>query len=228
MARIETPAASPSARELSQTARELFAEAPLVPRTLQTYRPYICPFDVLLEFVPASSTVLDIGCGAGLFLALLAKYKGVAAATGVDLNAQAISIANAMKERAHLGAQVEYMVGSASGELPGGEFDVVSMIDVLHHVPPEAQNDALRQAAAKVRPGGLFVFKDMGRRPHWRAAANRLHDLVVARQWINYCPIASVERWTIDRGFDLVTRDDRNMFWYRHELRVFRRRQLQG
>lgn len=225
MARLETPAISPSARELSRTSRELFAEAPFVPRTLQTYRPYICPFDVLLQAVPPSSTVLDIGCGAGLFLALLTKYKGVAGAIGVDLNSQAISIAQAMKDRAQLGAHVEYVVGSAAGELPGEEFDVVSMIDVLHHVPPKAQNDAVRLAAAKVRPGGLFIFKDMGRRPYWRAAANRLHDLVVARQWIHYCPIALVERWTVERGFDLVNRDDRNMFWYRHELRVFRRRQ---
>src|SRR6266576_3469231 len=71
----------------------------------------------------------------------------------------------------------------------------VSMIDVMHHVPPSFQKEFLLTACRHVRPSGLLIYKDMCRRPRWRAAANRLHDLVLARQWINYLPISQVELW---------------------------------
>ena len=125
---------------------------------------------------------------------------------------------------ARIDSRVRYLAIGAAEALPDGVFDVVAMIDVLHHIRPGGNASGLSAAAAKVRPGGLLVFKDMGRRPYWRALANRLHDLVVAREWIHYCPITSVEEWARDSGFDISLRDDRDMFWYRHELCVFRRR----
>ena len=63
MERTEQPQSPLTARELSRTGRELFADLPFITRTLQTYRPYICPFGALVELVPSSSRVLDIGCG---------------------------------------------------------------------------------------------------------------------------------------------------------------------
>ena len=48
-------------------------------------------------------------------------------------------------------------------------------------------------ACDRVRLGGLLIYKDTASAPAWAAWVNRLHDLVLARQWIHYAPIADVE-----------------------------------
>ncbi len=58
--------------EFSRIARELFCNAPLPMRLLQRYRPCICPFESLVPDIQEGSSVLDVGCGCGLFLGLLA------------------------------------------------------------------------------------------------------------------------------------------------------------
>ena len=50
---------------------------------------------------------------------------------------------------------------------------------------------------------------------------NRLHDLVMARQWIHYAPIADVESWSRQAGLTLVHAEDTSRCWYGHELRIF-------
>ena len=111
----------------------------------------------------------------------------------------------------------------AGAPWPEGDFDVVAMIDVIHHVSRPEQEAVIRRACRKVRRGGLFLYKDMVERPWWRAAANRLHDLVLARQWIHYVPVKEVERWAEDEGLVLDRSELINRWWYGHELRVFRK-----
>ena len=206
---------------VAPSARRLFDDSSLI-STVQRYRPYICPFAELIEQVPTGSEVLDIGCGAGLYLGLLAAQGRIRGGIGFDASLPAIAAAKTMSEKVapirldfrHLGVDQEW---------PGGTFDVVSLVDVMHHVPIPVRRDVTRLAAERVRPGGLFIYKDMVRRPLWRAVANRAHDLVVARQWISYEPVEAVEAQCRAIGLELVHPQDINMLWYGHELRVFRR-----
>ena len=109
---------------------------------------------------------------------------------------------------------------------PEGAFNVVSMIDVIHHVPPSHQREVVESATARVPPGGRFLDKDMVARPLWRGFANRLHDLILARQWIHYVPVDRVDRvieWADKSGLRLVDRRVVNTFWYVHEFAIFQR-----
>lgn len=58
------------------------------------------------------------------------------------------------------------------------------------------------------------------RRPWWKAQANRIHDLVIAHQWISYVPVETVERWAPFEGKGVIVREDLNRSWYGHELRI--------
>lgn len=208
-----------TARALSRMASELYPSGPPLFRALQVYRPFICPFEALIPEVPAGATVLDIGCGGGLFLGLLDAAGRRPNAIGFDVSESAIALAQAA-----MGAKpgLDFRRLDADAPWPEGQFDVVSMIDVIHHVPPGAQERVIRDACARVRPGGLFLYKDMARRPRWRATANQLHDLVLARQWIHHVPVGDVERWASDEGLRLERSEAFNRLWYGHELRVFR------
>jgi 2-polyprenyl-3-methyl-5-hydroxy-6-metoxy-1,4-benzoquinol methylase len=102
------------------------------------------------------------------------------------------------------------------------KFDVVALIDVMHHVPPASQRQLLQLTAEHMKPGGLLLYKDMVNRPFWRATSNRLHDLILARQLIHYAPITNIEAWAADFGLVLIEGKTINRLWYGHELRVFR------
>jgi 2-polyprenyl-3-methyl-5-hydroxy-6-metoxy-1,4-benzoquinol methylase len=143
---------------------------------------------------------------------------------GVDVSEGAVQMAKDMARKIAGPSgkpELDFQVLDAAGELPPGTYDVVILADVLHHIPVQSQRDAVLKAARLVRPGGIFLYKDMCRKPAWRALMNRLHDLVVAQQWIHYVAVQQVENWVRDAGLTLTTAQDLTRFWYGHELRVF-------
>lgn len=192
-------------------------------RKLQHWRPYICPFENLVTHVPEGARVLDVGCGSGLLLSLMAglgvKFEGV----GVDVSRDGIDLATRMTKRVSQiapHAKLRFHRLDSSDSWPAGTFDVVFLVDVLHHVVPKSQKAFFQRVLSKVGREGTLVYKDMCRRPRWRAEANRLQDLVIAREWITYVPVETVERWALDSGMQVVVREEMSRFWCGHQLRV--------
>jgi 2-polyprenyl-3-methyl-5-hydroxy-6-metoxy-1,4-benzoquinol methylase len=212
-----------TARDLSQISRAMYTTGPFLLRKLQHWRPYICPFEKLVGHVSDGSRVLDIGCGSGLLLSLAAgtgaKFEGI----GFDVSRQGIDLANRMTRKAAEiapGAKLSFQRLDVDAPWPAGEFDIVFVVDVLHHVPSQSQKPFLMNAVSKVKQGGTLVYKDMCLRPWWMAQANRLQDLVVAREWIHYAPVQAVENWAASEGMRVVLREDVSRLWCGHELRV--------
>lgn len=213
-------------RDILRDAKLLFSSGPLLSRMIQQLRPYICPFHELLAVVPKNSSVLDIGCGSGIFLGLLMKRVGLRSARGFDYSESAIESARLMLGNmpTELTKNIDFELRNANQSWPEGDFDVVSMIDVMHHVNPAAQRKVFLEAVDHVTPGGLLLYKDMADRPLVFALANMLHDLIMARQWINYVPISLIKKWAIEAGLDVVQESRCRMIWYAHEWIVFRKR----
>jgi 2-polyprenyl-3-methyl-5-hydroxy-6-metoxy-1,4-benzoquinol methylase len=216
---------SPS--HLSFLAKQLFAEGSFLIQLSQRYRPFICPFEELIMRVPAGSHVLDVGCGGGLFLGLLLATRRISFGHGFDSSPQAIAVARAMAARtSQCGTSPGSLVfehRSVRGPWPSGQFDVVSIVDVMHHVAPTLQPRLLKFAFHHIKPGGLLLYKDIAWQPQWRATANRLHDFVLTRQCIHYAPIADVQEWAKGAGLQLIESRSISRLWYGHELCVFRR-----
>lgn len=207
-------------KDFSAQAADLFKSAPLVIRTLQRLRPAICPFDVLLQHIPQQGTVLDVGCGAGLLLGLAARARPDLHAIGIDSSIPAIHAAQTMAREHFADKRIHFEAKSAEGPFPAGAYNVVSMIDVLHHIPPEHQKSAILKCYDHVRPGGIFLYKDMARRPLLHAWWNRLHDIIVARQWIHYRAINDVENYLRGAGAVIIDRYAVRMGPYAHEMIV--------
>ncbi len=201
-------------------AKALFAEEPGWRARLQSVRPVICPFERVLQCIPANANVLDIGCGAGLVLGLLARSGRIANAVGIDADANALQRALRMAKRV-LPTHLEFRHTSSTVDWPTTLFDCVLLIDVLHHIAPRAQNSFLLAVLDRVRPGGRFVYKDMAARPILHAVANRAHDLLLARQWIKYVAPDVVAQVAESRGFVLMHREHVRRYWYAHDLLVF-------
>jgi SAM-dependent methyltransferase len=212
--------------DIGAVGRSVFTEGPLLQRVLQHHRHRIAPIARCVELIPRGCDVLDIGCGGGLFLACLASAGRIGQGHGIDASASAIATAQAAALRLRAmgsAARLEFEHRSVEDGLPDRLYGAVAMLDVMHHIPPAAQQQAFTDALARVRPGGIFLYKDMCDAPFWRRGMNRLHDLALARQWISELPIERADAWAAAAGFSSDLAEARDILWYGHEIRVYRR-----
>jgi 2-polyprenyl-6-hydroxyphenyl methylase/3-demethylubiquinone-9 3-methyltransferase len=105
--------------------------------------------------------IVDVGCGGGILSEGMAA-RG-ATVTGIDLAEAALSVA-----RLHLhesGLQVDYRcIGAEQFALQrAGEFDVVTCMELLEHVPDPAST--IRACAQLVKPGGRVFLSTLNRNP---------------------------------------------------------------
>ena len=118
---------------------------------------YVC------ELLPSGSTVLDVGCGTGVFASRLAA-KGYEV-TGVDPSAGMLEHLRGSDPR------VGAVQGSATA-LPfeDGTIDLTMCIAVMHHIAePGAVHESLAEMTRVTKPGGLVLVWDHNpRNPYWK------------------------------------------------------------
>jgi 2-polyprenyl-3-methyl-5-hydroxy-6-metoxy-1,4-benzoquinol methylase len=212
-----------TARELRPYFRGLYRDAGPLQRQLAAWRPSICPYEPIVRFVPAGARALDFGCGSGALLALLAATGRISAGVGCDISQTAIGTARQAEMHVSCGDALEFRKIAELAEAPPGPFDLILIIDVLHHIPRAEQEETMLAVAGRVRSGGTLIYKDMAMRPAWRRWANTAHDLLVRRELVSYVPACDVERWLQGAGFVLAHAESYARLVYAHELRVFRK-----
>jgi 2-polyprenyl-6-hydroxyphenyl methylase / 3-demethylubiquinone-9 3-methyltransferase len=95
-------------------------------------------------------TALDVGCGAGLLAEPLARLG--AKVTGLDAAPELIAVAR--EHAAGQGLEIDYRAGEL--ETLGGQFDLITCMEVIEHVAdPAAFVTAL---ARRLAPGGLLIL----------------------------------------------------------------------
>jgi 2-polyprenyl-3-methyl-5-hydroxy-6-metoxy-1,4-benzoquinol methylase len=199
---VSHPSPSPVPASFTSAISYHYRNAAFLQRLLLQARLTICPPQFVLDEVPPGSRVLDIGCGNGMWLTLLASQNKICSGIGCDINLASIATAQTVTRDPAM-QHLSFVVQPDGATIPEGSFDCVLLIDVLHHVPRAAQPSCIAAAASRVRPGGRFIYKDMSTRSWWRALVNRTHDLVLAQQWIHYVQKEQVIGWAEAAGLRL-------------------------
>lgn len=105
----------------------------------------------------APERVLDIGCGVGRLTNAVAKKVGVHGGTVLGFDISSRNVFEAVS-----GAPANaYYWHSDGRNIPAGitgTFDLVYAITVFQHIPHDAKWNYIRQAADRLRDGGVFVF----------------------------------------------------------------------
>ncbi|PKH24387.1 bifunctional 3-demethylubiquinol 3-O-methyltransferase/2-polyprenyl-6-hydroxyphenol methylase [Enterobacterales bacterium CwR94] len=103
--------------------------------------------------------VLDVGCGGGILAESMAREG--AQVTGLDMGAEPLQVA-----RLHAlesGIDVDYVQRTVEehAQLHAGEYDVVTCMEMLEHVPDP--RSVVAACAKLVKPGGEVFFSTLNR-----------------------------------------------------------------
>lgn len=164
--------------------------------TARTLRPqakakHLRQFD--REFlVPAaadpSMSVLEIGCGTGIFLRYL-KKRGFTDVTGLDSDAGLAPVLDDLDGFAiHLTDGASFLAGC-----PDNRYDRVALFDVAEHLTPAQLRDLMGAIRRVLKPGGRVVLRSPNCASPWGLkmqfdtfdhitpiTANRLRELAIA------------------------------------------------
>jgi SAM-dependent methyltransferase len=119
-------------------------------------------------------TVLEIGCGTGNLL--LDAKRTQPAATVVGLDPDLAALARAQRKATRRGLAVQLDRGHAE-ELPYDDdcVDVVLSSFMLHHVPADQQEIAVREVLRVLRPGGALHLVDADGDGHQHGGHDHQH-----------------------------------------------------
>ncbi|MFA7438399.1 bifunctional 2-polyprenyl-6-hydroxyphenol methylase/3-demethylubiquinol 3-O-methyltransferase UbiG [Castellaniella sp.] len=113
------------------------------------------------RFPGPNPRVVDVGCGGGILAEALAQSG--ARVTGIDLSELSLRIARQHAAAGGLDIDYRLMEADALAATEAGQFDVVTCMEMLEHVP---QPRGIIEACARLlRPGGVAVFSTINRTP---------------------------------------------------------------
>ena len=109
----------------------------------------------------AGKKVLDVGCGGGI----LAESMAVAGAQakGIDLSEKALKVADLHSLETGVKVEYEYISAENLAQKEAGQYDVVTCMEMLEHVPDPLS--IIKSCTALVKPGGKVFFSTLNRNP---------------------------------------------------------------
>ena len=186
---------------LEQESNSIRLDAPLAPENnVERYR---WDHEMIVEHIPAGSSVLDLGCGAGTLLARLIREKGVRA-QGIELVPEQVleCVANGVPV-----FQTNLDEGLAG--FPDRSFDYVVLEETLQtlHRPVLVLNEMLRVGRL-----GIVTFPNFA---HWRVRLDLSVNgrMPVTRAWpyswyespnIRPLTLHDFETWVEEEGIEIV------------------------
>jgi SAM-dependent methyltransferase len=153
----------------------------------QLYRTVVCG-----GVLPGGERLLDLGCGSGLMLAILAEARARARTgtwasslgppaiyerlTGIDSRRRVVAVAGEA-----LGDAAEVRVGDAREQTEtASAYDAVLVCDVLHMMPFDDQERVLDALCRSLREHGVLIVREADAAGGWRFHAVRLGNRLKA------------------------------------------------
>ena len=138
-------------------------------RLFLTLRWKMTPFSAMAREISNDATILDFGCGHGLFALFLATQSPNRKTFGIDHDSARIQIARAAAaefplvrfERESLSEIAEGHASDQSNWLRNVPFDVISLIDVLHYFPHAQQEALLKRCLNWLKVDGILLIREV-------------------------------------------------------------------
>ncbi len=109
----------------------------------------------------SAKKILDIGCGGGILAEAMA-LKG-ASVTGIDVAEISLKVAKLHLHESKLDIDYQLITAEEFAQQNAAEFDIVTCLEMLEHVPDAAS--IVAAAASLLKPDGDLFFSTINRNP---------------------------------------------------------------
>jgi ubiquinone/menaquinone biosynthesis C-methylase UbiE len=119
------------------------------------------------RLIPPDGNVMELGCGQGLLVELIAERSSHV--TGVDFDTRKCAMARRRLSGRTNVSIVENDLISFLGVAESSTSDAIVLSDTLSSLPENDQERVLTEAIRCLRPGGLLLLKIVDTTPPWKA-----------------------------------------------------------
>jgi tRNA (uracil-5-)-methyltransferase TRM9 len=115
----------------------------------------------ILETLPPTATLLDLGCGNGALATKLYQSGYIGDYVGLDASERLVEIAQGMKLPCAQFLPRDLVAPDWDAKLPDGPFDFIFCFAVLHHIPSvELRIQLLEKVRGLLAPDGRFILSN--------------------------------------------------------------------
>lgn len=171
-------------------------------------RPLILPIKEIINHIPLKANILDLGCGKGILLEHIKNYNSY---IGIDLKAP--------KQKYDVKVNFKQLDCIEFIENNLDEFNTFLIIDLLHHIPKNKQNSFVDKLCTKLKKGDRIIIKDINPQNTLTRYWNLFHDLLFARQIINYFDFKIFEK-SINHEIRIISKFHKRILFYDHYFLV--------
>jgi len=146
--------------------------------------------------------VLSLGCGHGIVERYLCEINPDVTVDGLELDAARVEAAG---KTASAAPRVHVRAADVTRLSVSGTHDAALAVDVLHHVPLDAQETIVAALRDCLRVDGTLLVKDIDTAPAWKHRWNQVHDRLIAGPEKIHCRSAeAMAALVAGAGFDVV------------------------
>jgi 2-polyprenyl-3-methyl-5-hydroxy-6-metoxy-1,4-benzoquinol methylase len=124
-------------------------------------------------------TLLDLGCGHGIFLALAKKMRPGLSLVGIDLDPDKINQAKVAFEKAKISGQK--LSTMSITDFPEASVDYIAILDVMYLVPLVLWAGILKTCYDSLKPDGLLLMKEMNTKKPAKLAVLKLEESLAVK-----------------------------------------------
>lgn len=174
-------------------------------RPLHLLNPLRCEY-VQKHCSLSSKTLLDVGCGAGLFAEALTKQKAIV--TAIDMSEGALKVASEHATEHNLNITYTKSTAENFAQIHPNHFDIITCMEMLEHVPDPST--IIQACATAAKPGAKLFFSTINR--NWQSylkailGAEYLLRLLPrgTHHYDKFIRPSELDRWARDAGLKLV------------------------
>ncbi len=188
------------------------------------YRTYICPFIDLIEKIQPGDRVGDVGCGSGQFLLLVSRFGNQPSSLfGIEITQRLIDNARALFSTVpSIKSTFKTFDGSHFPE-ELAEMDIVFLVDVVHHVPVQQQENFIANLCRLMKPGSRLVLKDINASSPL-VYFNKMHDMIFAGEMGHELKMEKAKTLLEQNGMEIIEQKKQRMYVYPHYTLVARKK----
>jgi len=180
-------------------------------------RKRICPFKIIVDYIPPQTKILDLGCGNGIIYKYFLKNSNFISYTGIDNDKKKIKKLQSLNTNkiTFLNNNLEEIINIIKN------YDCILMIDVMHHLNKKNQKKIIENILKNMKKNSTLIYKDISNKNPIKSLLNRIHDFFFNFQVINYYELKKIISFAKN---NLKIKDLKifiiQVLWYDHEFLI--------